>query len=413
MDSSSPKDERVSFVKTYTNVRLTTPTYPNCRIKNENPYDEQIMSMPTIGTESTTYSKGEDMVLTYCPGAYFFFIFNLTNYFHCLYDTLPYLVHYKELLKTQPDCKLLLPKTHRWMKFQTEMFDLLGVHNFTVAEDNDIYETLYVPSSFTHGKTNDGQWLSNQPPSKDAWSIWQSMAQSISINSPKKIYISRRSWIHNDLSNIGTNYTTRRKCINEDEVVALAQRYGFQEVFCETMSMSEKIAMFQQATHVLGFIGGGMANCLFSGSTAKVGCIETPEFLTINQRFQHTMNHTNVFYLPMTSLAPFEGPYPLYVRVKVIDPASAYYGKIGEIESYTAGGYPSAGPSPLEGRPSRSGAPRGYNVKMSNNDVAGFAHTGSFPLKLFRPEDLLPLDKGLNSPFQCDLRALTDYLDKP
>jgi len=95
---------RVSFVKTYTNVRLTTPTYPNCRIDAENPYDEQIMSMPTIVSESNLNLNTTDHVLSYRPGAYFFFIFNLTNYFHCLYDTLPYLVHYKELLKTQPDC---------------------------------------------------------------------------------------------------------------------------------------------------------------------------------------------------------------------------------------------------------------------------------------------------------------------
>lgn len=384
--------DRKVFVKSYTHAHLTNPTYPNCRIDGKNPYDEQIMSMPTIGTESITNSTDKDKEFIYRPGLYFFFIFNLTNYFHCLYDTLPYLVHYKELLKTHSDCKLLLPKEHRWMQFQTEMFALLGVHNFTFAENNDIYETLYVPSSFTHGKTNDGQWLSNQPPSKEAWSIWQSMSRPISIDTPKKVYISRRSWIHNDLSNIGTNYTTRRKCINEDEVVELVQHYGYQEVFCENLCMSEKIAMFQQATHVLGFIGGGMANCLFSGSTTKVGCIETPEFLTINQRFQHTMNHTDVSYLPATSLAPFEGPYPLYVRVKVVDPASPYYGKIGEIETYNDGL---------------------YNVKMSNNDVAGFSHTATFPLKLFRSIQLMALDNGLNSPFQCDLRALTEYLDKP
>jgi Glycosyltransferase 61 len=387
-----PKEERISFVKTYTNACLDNPTYPNCRIEGINPYDEQIMSMPTIGTESSTRLKGHDNVLTYRPGAYFFFIFNLTNYFHCLYDTLPYLIHYKELLKTHPDCKLLLPKDHTWMQFQTDMFDLLGITKFRLADDYDMYETLYVPSSLTHGKKANGQWLSNDPPSNDAWSIWQSMAKPIVIDTPKKIYISRRSWIHNDLSNIGTNYTTRRKCINEDEVVALAQHYGYQEVFCETMSMSEKIAMFQQATHILGFIGGGMANCLFSGPTTKVGCIETPEFLTINQRFQHTMNHTAVSYLPLSSLAPHTGPYALYVRVKVVDPASPYYGKIGEIETYTNGF---------------------YNVKLSNNDVAGFAHTASFPLKTFQPEELLPLDKGLNSPFQCDLRGLTEYLDKP
>lgn len=384
--------ERLSFVKTYNHVRLTNPTYPNCRIGHESPYNEQIMSMPTIGNETTLNLQTMEHVLTYRPGVYFFFIFNLTNYFHFLYDTLPYLVHYKELLKTHPDCKLLLPKKHTWMRFQTEVFSLLGISNFTSADDGDVYETLFVPSSLTHGKTAHGRWASNLPPSSDAWSIWSAMPRPLSKELPKNIYISRRSWIHNDLSNIGTNYTTRRKCMNEDAVVELAKRHGYEEVFCELLSMEEKLAMFRQATHILGFIGGGMANCLFSPSTTSVGCIETPEFLTINQRFQHTMNHTNVSYLPITDLYPHEGPYSLYVRVEVLDPSSLYYGKIGEIEDYADGM---------------------YNVKVSNNDVAGFFHNAEFPLVRFLPEDLKPLDKGLNSPFQCDLRRLTDYLDKP
>ena len=35
----------------------------------------------------------------------------------------------------------------------------------------------------------------------------------------KNIYISRRTWLNSDKSNIGTDYTSRRKMINENELV--------------------------------------------------------------------------------------------------------------------------------------------------------------------------------------------------
>lgn len=367
------------------NAILENPRYPICRINGKSFYDEQVMSMPTLMANTT--EQTDSVAQSEHNGHYFFFLFNLDNYYHFLYDTLPYLVHYFELLKTVPSCKILLSENHNLLPFQREMLTRLGLESQIVYASNlGCYEYLYVPSSLTHGKSEDGQSCSNEIYSPSAMTVWNKLCKDIPINPslPKKIYISRRTWIHNDLTNIGTNYTTRRRCMNEEDVVRTVEAHGYTELFCEKMTTDEKIALFQSATHVIGFIGGGMANLLFSNPATRVGCIETPDFLRINERFKFSMAHTDITYLPITKHSSYEGLYSLYTRVKIQN------GRIGEITEWNA--------------------EKGYRVNVSNNDVAGFALNGVFEDAWFQPSELEPLDKGLNSPFICDIDGLNQYL---
>ncbi len=338
-----------------------------------------IIHTPTHQMESTP-SKKE-------AGVFFFFVYNMENYYHFLYDTLPYLDEYFHQKSVYPECKLLLPDHHKWLPFQRETFSLLGIREADIAYAKEaVYETLILSSSKTHGKTEDGTWASNMPASPT--SIWKKLSSAIHqfYDGPKKIYISRRSWIHGDTSNIGTNYTTRRRCENEDEVVQCLEAQGYTEVFCETMSMEEKRRMFQHVTHVVGFIGGGMANLLFSSPQTHVACMVTPEFLTINKRFRFSMDHTHISYLDCTRLASHDGPYPLYIRVRMKGQEG-----VGEIERYVGNNE--------------------YTVKIGKEKVAGFSFQGTFDTIQCQAEDLEPLDKGLNSPFVCDVNRLREWLD--
>ncbi len=405
---------------------ITDPTYPASKVNGESPYNEKIMSMPSVlqGKQSSFAQYEESM-----PVDFYFFIYNLENYYHFLYDTLPYLVQYHTLKLKFPAMKLLISPTHQWLPFQIETLHLLGIEkkDCIPVQEGVLYTNLVIPPSLTHGG------YSNEPPSSLARSLWSDIGKKVldnnvplgalskgtlqscrkcelqdtlisapappaltlgcSCNShltvgsseyPKKIYISRRSWIHGDMSNIGTNYTTRRRCINEDAVVEYLKHKGYVEVFCETLSMEEKIQLFAGATHVIGCIGGGMANLLFSPKETKSFVIETPDFLRINARFVHSMNHTNIQYLPISQHAPFEGPFPLFTRVSVKDTNC-----IGEIEEFI-NGY--------------------YKVKISQNNIAGFAFGADLPSKLYAPTDLTPLDQGLNSPFCIDIDSLARVL---
>ncbi len=360
---------------------ITDPTYPASKVNGESPYNEKIMSMPSVlqGKQSSFAQYEESM-----PVDFYFFIYNLENYYHFLYDTLPYLVQYHTLKQKFPAMKLLISPTHQWLPFQIETLHLLGIEkkDCIPVQEGVFYTNLVIPPSLTHGG------YSNEPPSSLAYLIWNELSKKVKVfdtsSTPNKIYISRRSWIHGDMSNIGTNYTTRRRCINEDAVVEYLKHKGYVEVFCETLSMEEKIQLFAGATHVIGCIGGGMANLLFSPKETKSFIIETPDFLRINARFVHSMNHTDIQYLPISQHAPFEGPFPLFTRVSIKD--TNY---IGEIEEFI-NGY--------------------YKVKISQNNIAGFAFGADLPSKLYAPTDLTPLDQGLNSPFCIDIDALARAL---
>jgi hypothetical protein len=47
---------------------------------------------------------------------------------------------------------------------------------------------------------------------------------------------------------------------------------------------------------------------------------------------------------------------------------------------------------------------------MSNNDVAGFSQNFMMNIVEAHEDELVPLDNGLNSPFQCDLEIIKPYL---
>jgi hypothetical protein len=283
---------------TFCDVTLTGHTmhYPDVLLRTEDilllPVHEKTMSLgfgSRYEQENMEFQPPVVSTNNVCKEPVFFFIYNTSNYFHFLYDTLPYLIHYLALPK---DTKLLM-NPERAYPFILDCLQLLGIekNRIVYAKPNTVYSTVYVGNSLTH----DG--LSNKPPHPDVFHLFASMrtaACATLTETPKKIYISRRSWIHGDLSNIGTNYTTRRKMICEDELVTRLIEKGFTEVFCETMSMTEKIQMFAQATHVVGAIGGGMCNLVFASPECRVLSINSPEFDTINRRFLFTMEHTTL-----------------------------------------------------------------------------------------------------------------------
>jgi hypothetical protein len=225
---------------------------------------------------------------------------------------------------------------------------------------------------------------SNSAPHRFAFEVWQKMQQNAVkvvntiVNKPN-IYISRRSWLSKNQENIGTNYTTRRKCINEDGLVEILTKKNYEEVFCEDLTMAEKIVLFMNAKNIVGVIGGGMCNCLFATPSTVVHCLLTPYFITINARFAFSMNHTQVSYDDICSLAPHDGKYPLYSR-------TTYKGQIGEINDYKNGK---------------------YELKVAASAVAGFSQ--DFPMISIWVEEneLVPLDHGLNSPYICNLESLS------
>ena len=221
----------------------------------------------------------------------------MANYYHFIYDTLPYLYHFFNERKIHPNLKLLVsPPEGRadLYPFVWECLQLLGItqNDVIFLNQNTLYNKVCVGSSLTHNR------LSNSPPHNKVFEVLNRMKGE--SKGPEKIYISRRTWLHNNLENIGTNYTERRRCVNEDEIAELFISQGFEEVFCENLSMKEKIAMFSNAKVIAGPIGGGMCNVIFSPPETKVISINSPKFFDVNSRFEYSMSHTNLHHFDHT-----------------------------------------------------------------------------------------------------------------
>jgi hypothetical protein len=362
--------------------------------------DEKIMSLNKDSFyDNNKYEleidKDKDKIIIEYP--VFFFIYNFDNYYHFLYDTLPYLYTYLELKKNNPELKLLVnyPNKNKkdFYKFNSELLEkIINLDDLIIHNENYNYKELYVSTSLTHGG------YSNNPPRKEIYEIYNLIKKNINYqnidekyNNLNKVYISRRTWINNDNTNIGTDYTSRRKMVNEDELVNQLIKYDFTEIFAENLNTDEKIYLFSNADIIVGSIGGGMANLLFSNKNTKSIVIATPFFLDINYRFKYSMEHTNINYIYDVHTYLESNTIPLYCRVNIIDEKSKYYQKYGEISQYNKD-------------------TNKYLINISNNDVAGFNNVIKFDNEWFLESEFILLDNGLNSPYLIDINKVLELL---
>ena len=330
-----PKDNNNRIIHVYKFENCTTTGlnlyYPNVLINLENelvlPLLERTMSLKS----GTIYEKfnmkfvySDNSVKNIVMEPLFFFIYNTDNYFHFLYDSLPYLISFLNLKKEIPNIKLLMQFPNEQKKefypFVLELLELLNISNddIVIVDEYTEYKEIYVSTSYTH------DFDSNLPPRKEIYDFYQNIVKDVKEKytldkeTPKKIYISRRTWLHNDFSNIGTNYTTRRRLVNEDELVEKLFSQGFVEVFTENLSTIEKILYFANATHVIGAIGGGISNVLFSQKTTKLEALISPGFLDVNTRFKYSLECVDVSYNMNTEHVE-KTDFKTYMRVKTID----------------------------------------------------------------------------------------------
>ena len=267
-------------------------------------------------------------------------------------------------------------------KFVVEFLDILGISkdDIIIADKNTLYKSVYVSSSYTHD--ND----SNIPPRKEIYELYKSIVEIIrsnnSINNlPKKIYVSRRTWVHNNLSNIGTNYTTRRKLEIEDELVDLLVSKGYTEVFTENLSTVEKVLMFYNADIVIGAIGGGLCNVLFSGENTKLISLISPTFLEVNSRFVYSFSNVDTIYFKDTHHVEIDD-WKKYMRVKCDE-------LVGEVEDV----YEDT-----------------LLVSYANEKVAGWNSEIKFDKKIINKSDCVKLDEGLNSSWTFKIDDLIKHI---
>jgi len=318
----------------------------------------------------------------------FFFIYNTDNYYHFIYDTLPYLISFLYIKKHIPHLKLLMnyptSQSKKFYDFVLEFLDVLGIkkNDIEIINKRKKYTEVYISTSFTHDID------SNKPPRKEIYDFYQNICNGIKHDNTKnykKIYISRRTWLHNNFSNIGTNYTLRRKMENEDKLVEYLTDKGFVEIFTENLSTIEKLHLFGNATHVIGSIGGGLCNVLFSKKETNLIAIVSPTFLDVNKRFKYSLESVNVDYFNKTFHTE-KGTYKKYMRINC--PSKNIIGEINNIN----GEY--------------------LEVIYSDESVSGWNSSNKFKTVTLSKNQCTPIDGGLNSYWGMDLNSFIEKYDK-
>lgn len=370
------------------NVKALGQThYPSVTLMSHgqlvNPINERVMSLPTLSTPegfvfNLTKRVQHDPV--------FFFVYNVDNYYHFLYDTLPYLITFQHLKRVVPQLKLLTnfanSQQTKLNRFVLEFLDLLGIQesDLLFLDRDTEYRSMYLSSSYTH----DG--LSNAPPRQEVYDLYADLAKRVPVNDslPRKLYVSRRSYKHGQVDNIGTNYTTKRNFANESELVAFLESRGYVEVFTELLTTRDKIALFKTASHVVGPIGGGLCNILFSSPITKLTAIVSPHFLDINKRFCYSFANVNVGYFDSTRHIE-TSEYKKYMRVRV--KSLNVIGEIVDIFEDSLG------------------------VLYSNEVVAGWNAQTQYTQVVVNKNDVEVLDPGLNAAWQMDLNKFMETVN--
>lgn len=342
---------------------------------------ERTLSLEKLGSVTATAPEVTAANKT-CDTPLFFFIYNTDNYYHFIYDSLPYLISYRELRKTVPDLKLLVnypnSQNRAFYPFVVEFLALLGIgaEDLVVADPHTEYRQLFISTSYTHGHN------SLLPPRAEIYDFYRDLVDTVRPqfrnDTPRKIYVSRRSWLHNNFQNIGTNYTTRRRLENEDELVSYLTAQGFSEVFTENLSTFEKLNLFANADCVVGAIGGGACNVLFSPPDTRLICLLSPTFLDVNPRFVYSLDHVQ---LTMFEAAHHTEPGPFKRYMRVHCPAQGIIGEISAINGDA------------------------LDVAFTRENIAGWNAQNAFQTITLNAADCVPLDAGLNSPWSLDFDA--------
>lgn len=381
-----PKDNNGRFINIHKLIDVVfvgnNLYYPNILAYSHYDYSYYSIIREKIMSLEKTKSIDVDININPCSVEFnesvFFFVYNFDNYYHFIYDTLPYLISFNEIKKEIPNIKLLVnyptEQSVKLYQFVIEFLELCGIssNDLVFVNNNTKYKNVYVSNSYTHDID------SNLPPRNEIYEFYRGIIPKYpnNYNTPKKIYISRRTYLHNNFENIGTNYTTRRTLVNETDLVNFLQTKGYVEVFTENMSTLEKLTLFYNSESIIGSIGGGLCNVLFSKPNTELICLVSPTFLDINRRFIYSLNKVKL-NLFNESYHIEDSEFKKFMRVQ-----SKSFGLVGEISNIYG--------NILE-------------INYSKNNVAGWNNQNKYEKIMVDSSDCIKLDNGLNSNWGIDL----------
>ena len=199
------------------------------------------------------------------------------NYFHWMFDVLPRIGIIEKKINLNKIDYFLCPNLNDW---QIRTLQLLGLNenkylssvDFRHISADNIIVTSH-PWLHTKNIISD---MENLPFWISKWLKKKFLKKKSKKSFPKKIYIDRGDSV--------SNLKDYRKIINEEEVVALLKKKGFESIQLSHLKFEEEIKLFNEAQAIVGLQGAGLTNLLWCNKDSMV--IELRSKLT-NKLYQN------------------------------------------------------------------------------------------------------------------------------
>lgn len=195
------------------------------------------------------------------------------NYFHWLTDAIPRLYLAKQY---DPNINLILPSFFQSISYTRESLEPFKLGSVRIIpEDRAVFVKNF---QFPTYSALTGNYNENVIRAVGA-TYRQHFGASASAG--RRIYISRSK-------------APVRNVLNENEIIPILARHGFEIVQCENMSFSEQVKLFSEASMMAGPHGAGLVNMMFMHPGAKIFEIHprdnniNPCYFSMTSAFEHS-----------------------------------------------------------------------------------------------------------------------------
>jgi len=170
------------------------------------------------------------------------------SYYHWLLEALP------RLYLTQKhgfSFTLLLPKDHQ-EPFHLESLKLFGIREIEYMEPKTLYRIPHLLSV-----SQIGRMANYHPEVLMEFAEFIKSQFHLNKNLGERIYISRAK-------------ASKRKVINEEEVINFLQLYNFKKVYLEDHTFEEQVSIMHHCRYLVSIHGAGLANMIFMKQGSSV-----------------------------------------------------------------------------------------------------------------------------------------------
>ena len=178
----------------------------------------------------------------------------IVNYSHWLVDSLSRIALVKRAGWYDKIDYFLVPSTHQ--DFQRDSLRLLGIDDSKVIsglKENHVQADTLIATTYVRYSEHFPNWCINF--------LREEFLKPAILSSKEKynprVYISR-------------NDSTKRRVLNETELMATLSKYGFASYELSKLNFQEKINLFAQADIVIATIGAGQGNLVFCKEKTSV-----------------------------------------------------------------------------------------------------------------------------------------------